>query len=70
MELVTTAADQVQRERQRLGMTHAQLAQALGVHARTVERWELGEFKPHEVYLTRMRKMQPELQHEKMVTDG
>jgi len=69
MGLVNSAA-RVQKERLRLGLTHAQLAQALGVHPRTVERWELGEFKPHEVYLSRMRKMQPQPQHEKMVTDG
>lgn len=70
MGLVNSAAERVTRERERLGLTQAQLAKVLGVHVRTIMRWEMGAFKPHEVYLTRMAKMQPSSAHEKMVTDG
>lgn len=69
MELVNSAAERVTRERERLGLTQAQMAQALGVHARTVARWEAGEFAPHKIYLIRMAEMRREEQSEKMVTE-
>lgn len=59
MELVASAA-RVQKERLRLGLTQAQLAERLGVHERTIARWELGLFSPHPIYLRRMSEMQPE----------
>jgi DNA-binding transcriptional regulator YiaG len=37
--------DQFKRLRQSAGHTHASLAAAMGVHLRTVWRWELGEIK-------------------------
>jgi DNA-binding transcriptional regulator YiaG len=69
MELVKPAALQVQRERERLSLTPQQLASALGVHERTIMRWEAGEFAPHPVYLERMSKMQLQPQQEKVVSE-
>jgi len=37
--------DEFKRLRQSAGHTHASLAAAMGVHLRTVWRWELGEIK-------------------------
>ena len=59
-----TAAAQVLEHRLRLGLTRAQLAEALGVHPRTIKRWERAAFRPHPIYLIRLSNMQPE------VTDG
>ena len=63
---LVASATLVQRERTRLGLTQAQLAERLGVHERTVARWELGLFKPHPIWLMRLSNMQPD---EKMVTE-
>lgn len=45
--------DQVKRIRQELGLTQAQLAQLMGVHALTVSKWErgVGSPTPHQAAL-------------------
>jgi len=70
MELVTSTADQVRAQRERLGLTQTQLAERLGVHTRTITRWELGLFAPHPIWLIRLSNMQPDVKDAKMVTDG
>lgn len=38
--------DEITRRRTALGLTQAKLAEAIGVHAITVNRWEVGKAEP------------------------
>lgn len=54
---MTTRAQQIaqlRQARERLGLTPRQLAKRIGVHARTVKRWEAGEYDIHEAWLMRI----------------
>lgn len=42
----STKADKVIAFRKSIGLTYAEFARALGVHERTVYKWESGERKP------------------------
>lgn len=50
-----TLAEQVRMLRAELKLTQFQLALRLNVQPRTIQRWELGKSKPHEVYMRRIR---------------
>lgn len=39
-------SSELKRKRKRLGMSQAQLAQALNTHVQTLSRWERGTLKP------------------------
>ncbi len=41
----------IKREREKLGLSQAALAELLGVAENTVWRWEVGQRKPHPVVL-------------------
>ena len=43
--------------RQQLGMTQAELAQAIGVQTATVARWEQGIMKPSPMAVTQLQRM-------------
>lgn len=52
--------ERVRRHRERLGLTQHQLADRLGLHMRTVTRWEADECGVHWIWLDRLAKMKPE----------
>lgn len=43
-----------------MGLTQAGLAERLGVHERTVQRWELGEVDPSPMAVHRIREVHAE----------
>jgi hypothetical protein len=57
---MVAAATILQSECERLGVTPRQLAQALGLHERTIARWLMGTFQPHPVWLSRIASMKKE----------
>jgi DNA-binding transcriptional regulator YiaG len=56
----THPAELVRQARERLHMSQQQLAEVLGLHPRTIARWEEGKFAPHEIWLRRLELMQQE----------
>jgi DNA-binding transcriptional regulator YiaG len=44
-------AEDIRREREKLGLTQGELAKLLGVALNTVSRWEIGTRTPHPVVL-------------------
>ena len=55
-----TMAESVRFHRIRLGLTRSMLARELGVHTRTLHRWERGLSAIHPIWLERLAKMEPE----------
>ena len=45
----------IKRYRSELRLTRAELAKEMGVAERTIIRWELGQFKPHPIFLEKLR---------------
>ncbi|MFD1515675.1 helix-turn-helix domain-containing protein [Halomarina rubra] len=60
------------RERERMGLSEYELAQALGVHEQTVEKWERGAVNPHEKSMTRVKQWlaDPHPPEEPLVYEG
>jgi len=57
LEVLDRPADLVRSHRERLGLTQQELARALGLNPRTIDRWERGEFAPHWIWLARLEEM-------------
>jgi DNA-binding XRE family transcriptional regulator len=57
VEVLDRPADLVRTHRERLGLTQQELARALGLNPRTIDRWERGEFAPHWIWLARLEEM-------------
>jgi DNA-binding transcriptional regulator YiaG len=55
----------IKREREKLGLSQAALADLLGVAENTVWRWEVGQRKPHPVVLKAIQTVFAEVREER-----